>query len=63
MNLICDTTNSIGKLSGVRDDLVSNVVAAIIFNRPAIVDCAVLDDSLERKTSRVTVDVFIAYVF
>jgi hypothetical protein len=63
VDLICDTTNSIWELGGVRDDLVGSVVAAIFLNGPAVVDCVVLDGSLERKTNRVTVDVLIANVF
>ncbi len=52
MDLVCDTTDSIGELRGVRNDLVGGVVAAIFFNRPAVVNYVVLDGSLE-ETVRV----------
>lgn len=63
MDLICNTANSIRKLGGIRDNLVGCVVAAIFFNRPAVVDFTVLDNSLQRETRWVTVDVFVAYIF
>jgi hypothetical protein len=44
MDLVCDAADAIGEFSGVRDDLVGSVVAAV-FDRPAVIDCGVLDGS------------------